>query len=663
MMISRLIRPLAVAAWCLTPCLAAEPMRPAFHYTSPVNWLNDPNGLVWHDGEYHLFFQYNPHGDIWGHMSWGHAISRDLLNWEHMPVAIPEKDGIMAFSGCAVVDVANTSGFGKDDVAPLVAIYTGHREGIQDQRLAYSTDKGRTWTMYEGNPVLDIGIADFRDPKVFWHEPTKRWVMAVALSLERKIAFYSSQNLKDWKPLSHFGPVGSVKGIWECPDLFEVPVEGTDRKRWMLTVNLGDAAPAGGSGAQYFTGTFDGQTFTADPLPPTPAAEPISSGKVIADFERSGYKGWEIEGEAFGTRPSSGTEDGQNPVGGYLGSGLVNSYGKGDAPTGRMTSPEFTLSGGFLNFLVGGGASPERLAVNLLVDGKVVHTATGRKSEELRWVAWPVAEFKGRTARIQLVDEESGEWGHLLFDHAVLSDKPARTPIENANWVDYGPDFYAAVTYSNAPLVDGRPTWLAWMSNWKYAVATPTSPWRSAMTLPRTISLRMEGGRARLIQHPIDQLEKLRRDPIRMSRLSIQEANKRLEDVRGTRFDMRLRIDPGGAEEVGIKLRVGGGQETLVGWSRASGEVFVDRTKSGNVDFHPDFSGKHGGAVTLQDGMVELRIITDDCSVEVFADGGAVCITDLIFPSASADGIEFYAKSGKPQIVAAEIYPLHPPEK
>jgi sucrose-6-phosphate hydrolase SacC (GH32 family) len=188
----------ALLSVLLLATAAAEPMRPAFHFTAEKNWLNDPNGLVFHDGEWHLFYQFNPFGDTWGHMSWGHAVSRDLLTWEHLPVAIPEKDGIMAFSGSAVVDHANTSGFGTKDNPPMVAIYTGHRDGRQDQRLAYSTDKGRTWTMHAGNPVLDIGKADFRDPKVFWHAPIKRWVMVVALPVDRKVSFYASADLKKW---------------------------------------------------------------------------------------------------------------------------------------------------------------------------------------------------------------------------------------------------------------------------------------------------------------------------------------------------------------------------------------------------------------------------------------------------------------------------------
>lgn len=189
-----------------------ERYRPQYHFTPAVNWTNDPNGLVWFDDEYHLFYQYNPFGARWGHMSWGHAVSPDLLHWEHLPVAIPETDSVMAFSGSAVVDWNNTSGFGTDDNPPMIAIYTGHyrERSLQAQYIAWSTDRGRTWTPYEGNPVLDLGLAHFRDPKVFWYAPEEKWVMVVALSGGRKVYFYSSKDLKSSTFLSEFGPAGNV---------------------------------------------------------------------------------------------------------------------------------------------------------------------------------------------------------------------------------------------------------------------------------------------------------------------------------------------------------------------------------------------------------------------------------------------------------------------
>ncbi|MCA9201285.1 MAG: glycoside hydrolase family 32 protein, partial [Planctomycetales bacterium] len=205
-----------------------------------MNWMNDPNGLVFFQGEYHLFYQHNPHGNTWGHMSWGHAVSRDLVHWEHLPIALHDEYGVMIFSGCCVVDHHNTSGFGKDGQAPLVAIYTGHGYGKQTQDLAYSTDEGRTWTKYAQNPVIDLNEADFRDPKVFWHEPTQKWIMVVSLAVQKKLQFYGSTNLKQWNLLSEFGPAGAQeKPNWECPDLFELPIEGQPgQSRWVLEVDM-----------------------------------------------------------------------------------------------------------------------------------------------------------------------------------------------------------------------------------------------------------------------------------------------------------------------------------------------------------------------------------------------------------------------------------------
>ncbi|GAA4397582.1 levanase [Nibrella viscosa] len=242
----------------------AQALRPQYHFSPKANWINDPNGLVYHDGEYHLFYQHNPFGIRWGHMTWGHAVSRDLVHWTELPPAIAEENGTMIFSGSCVVDQNNTSGFGKNGLVPMVAIYTGHQEGLnQSQHLAFSLDKGRTWTKYAGNPVIDLKQKDFRDPKVFWHEPTKRWIMAVVLPKENKLLIYGSRNLKNWERLSEFTSATTPATIWECPDLLELPVDGTTEKKWVLLMSMGGGAPAGGSGMQYFIGDFDGKTFTS----------------------------------------------------------------------------------------------------------------------------------------------------------------------------------------------------------------------------------------------------------------------------------------------------------------------------------------------------------------------------------------------------------------
>jgi fructan beta-fructosidase len=250
------MKPLLAAILAAALTAASDPHRPVYHFTPPSNWMNDPNGLVFFDGEYHLFYQHNPFGNRWGHMSWGHSVSPDLFRWQHLPVALREENGIMIFSGSAVVDTGNTSGLCPKGQACLIAIYTGHTPQRQHQSIAYSHDRGRTWTKYSGNPVLDIVKKDFRDPKVVWNAASKQWIMVVALPQEKRVSYYSSPDLKAWTHLSDFGPAGATGGIWECPDLFEL--DG----RWVLVVSLNPGGPAGGSGGQYFVGDFDGRTFS-----------------------------------------------------------------------------------------------------------------------------------------------------------------------------------------------------------------------------------------------------------------------------------------------------------------------------------------------------------------------------------------------------------------
>lgn len=239
------------------PALAPEPYRPSYHFTPKQGWMNDPNGMFYLNGTYHLYYQANPYGSLWGNLSWGHATSEDLLHWKHHPTALfPDVHG-MIFSGSCVVDKENTAGFGANAV---VAFYTSAREA-QTQSIAYSTDGGYTFTKYEGNPVLTSPKADFRDPKVIWHEPTRRWVMLLAVGHEMQ--FFTSTNLTDWTYASSFGEgYGAHGGVWECPDLLEMKVAGSDEKKWVLICNLNPGGPSGGSAAQYFVGDFDGRTFS-----------------------------------------------------------------------------------------------------------------------------------------------------------------------------------------------------------------------------------------------------------------------------------------------------------------------------------------------------------------------------------------------------------------
>lgn len=237
-----------------------EKYRPAFHHAPLWGWMNDPNGMVYKDGTWHLYFQHNPYGSKWQNMTWGHSSSTDLVNWKHHPEAI-EPDGIgTIFSGSSVLDPRNTAGFGKD---AIVSLYTS-AGASQVQSMAHSSDNGETFTKYPGNPVITLP-SEARDPNMFWYEPTKEWILVLAHPLEHEMLIFASPDLTHWQQRGSFGKgLGCQNGIWECPDLFELPVDGSDQKKWVFLVNLNPGNPFGGSGTQYFTGTFDGTTFTPD---------------------------------------------------------------------------------------------------------------------------------------------------------------------------------------------------------------------------------------------------------------------------------------------------------------------------------------------------------------------------------------------------------------
>lgn len=240
-----------------------EVFRPFYHHTPVYGWMNDPNGMFYKDGEYHLYYQYNPYSSMWGNMNWGHSSSKDLISWQHHPVVIQPNGLGAVFSGSSVVDKDNTAGFGKD---AIIAIYTS-AGASQIQSLAYSLDNGMTFHVYENNPII-AADKECRDPNMFWHEKSGKWILVLAAALEKEMWIYSSPDLKNWTKESSFGHgYGAQEGVWECPDLMELPVRGTDRTKWVLICNINPGGPFGGSAAQYFVGDFDGKTFTCDTKP------------------------------------------------------------------------------------------------------------------------------------------------------------------------------------------------------------------------------------------------------------------------------------------------------------------------------------------------------------------------------------------------------------
>jgi fructan beta-fructosidase len=433
--------------------------RPRFHFTPKQGWMNDPNGMIFLNGQYHLFFQHYPDGTVWGPMHWGHATSSDLVQWKEQPIALyPDSIG-MIFSGSAVLDKNNTSGLGRDGIAPLVAIYTQHympgekagRTDFQNQSIAYSLDEGKTWTKYAGNPVLKTpNLKDFRDPKVIWHEPTQKWIMSLAVA--DHVEFYSAPNLINWTKESEIGKnLFAHGGVWECPDLLSFNHFG--KTIWVLLVSMNPGGPNGGSATQYIVGDFDGH------------------------------------------------------------------------------------------------------------------------------------EFKPYTKDIK--------------------------------WMDYGPDNYAGVTFSN---VGDRNILIGWMSNWNYANVVPTEKWRSAMTVPRELSLIEQASNSNeflLLSTPVKELKNAFVQI--MSKENVIPNRIDFKDIKATDFEIIL------SNTFNEKL--------IVGYYADKKQFYIDRTKAGVSNFNQGFA-----AVAVAPRLsfainMDLSILLDKTSIELFADGGRSVMTALFFPT------------------------------
>lgn len=460
-----------------------EQYRPQIHFSPQAHWMNDPNGLVYYNGTYHLFYQYYPDATVWGPMHWGHATSKDLFHWQHQPIALyPDSLGYI-FSGSAVVDYKNTSGFAKNGKIPLVAIFTHHdpkgeKEGknnFQNQSLAYSLDEGKTWTKYSGNPVLkNPGIKDFRDPKVGWNEVANKWIMTLA-TLDR-ITFFSSPNLKDWKKESEFGKeVGAHGGVWECPDLFSMNFLG--KKVWVLIVNLNPGGPNGGSATQYFVGDFDGHQF-----------------------------------------------------------------------------------------------------------------------------------------------------------------KPFAT---DTRWLDYGPDEYAGVLYSNT---GNRRIFLGWMSNWLYGQQVPTEKWRSAMTIPRELSIEKVGDKYLVTSKPVMEISSISSGAVQIKNISTKDFDltSKTGKLSGP---CQLTLNFSKATDFSITLSNSLNQKLLIGFDATKNQYFIDRRQSGKVDFEKDFAAIAISPRLAKNQSIDLTLVIDNASVELFADNGLTVMTEIFFPDKNYTDINIDSKN------------------
>jgi fructan beta-fructosidase len=484
-----------------------EQYRPQFHFSPESGWMNDPNGLVFLDGEYHLFYQYYPDSTVWGPMHWGHAVSNDLVHWTHLPVALyPDSLGFI-FSGSAIVDALNTTGFGTDDNPAVVAIFTYHNQKLagsgsdsfQSQGIAYSTDKGRTFTKYSGNPVLpNQGERDFRDPKVFWHEITCKWIMILAV--HDRIQLFSSPDLKSWSFESEFGEqTGAHGGVWECPDLFPLKITGSEEEKWVMLVSINPGGPNGGSATQYFTGDFDGHKFV-----------------------------------------------------------------------------------------------PEK---------------------------------------------------------------------KNEKWLDWGTDNYAGVTWSGIPEKDGRRLFIGWMSNWNYATDVPASSWRSALTIPRELTLKKNKDQYLLVSTPVIELTGLRKNSLNLIPGNSEKVN-RIEIAQGSyklncsEIIIDFEIPSGFSDSLGIILANDAGEEFIIGHSVTNKQLYIDRTRSGKSGFSRSFNGivraNYEAGETLK-----LHIFIDASSAEVFVDDGLLVMTSILFPEEEYSRLRIFSRGEEVLLKKAELYELN----
>ncbi len=621
-----------------------EIYRPQYHLTTPKGALFDPTALVYVNGYYQVNRRL--------------AISKDLVHWKLGSKERLNTDSTREMSGSVVIDEQNSSGFGIDRKPPLVAIYSGLRlkDGRQFQCIAWSNDEGKTWTQYNKNPVIDIGSNEFRDPQVFWYKPSGKWIMIVALSSKQKVRFYSSTNLKDWKFLSDFGPLGAVKGVWECPDIFQLTVDGNSKKiKWVLEV---DVQPIGG---QYFLGQFNGEKFTIDNsfktmLHQLKIDQPEVKGEVLFDFEKD-LTGWIKEGDAFSGSPAEGSLEYQNAVIGFIGKKLVNSFYDRDASTGKIISPSFLINKKYLNFLIGGGDHPNETCLNLIIDGKVVETKTGVNTEVLYWANWDVHKYIGKQAKIEIVDSNTSGFGHILIDQIMLSDEPAKNEKEATSWIDYGPDFYAERSWVNAP--NGRRIWVAWLGSWLYATSVPTTPWKGGHTFPREVTLKTFPEGIQLVQSPVEEIKKLRDKHIHFENIQInQNADFKIPDITGNTYELEVEFAIKDSGKITIDLCKGLTQKTVLTYDAKSEAMELDRTQSGVTSFSVSFPNVYKAPLKIRNNKVKFHILVDHSSIEVFGNDGESTITCQIFPDPESRGVSISSQNSLLRLIKMDVWQL-----
>lgn len=653
---------------------STDKYNPGYHFYPSI----DPTGLFFYAGQYFL--------------NWGSATSKDLVHWKMTPYGLSRRNrqgtpfggipgqpptggipgqqptgvtgnqqppqnqqqGIGGLSGSAVVDWDNSTGLGKNGNPPLIAYNISPRSTY----FFYSNDTARTWIRNETPAVLPNSSGSARDPKLFWYEPDKKWVMLMPWCEIQEIRFFSSKNLVDWEYMSKFGPWGAVGGQWECVDFFPLPVDGNQQNiKWVLVIGL---QPRNG---QYFIGDFDGKRFTMDKsyIDYLSYDRYHPSGIMLFDFER-GIDEWKMEGTAFIDCPT--VAEGTNGKGG----GRSIKAGRGN---GKLTSPEFPIAKNFINFMVGGGYDPGGKCVNLLIDGKTVRTQSGNSGNaHLNWAGWDVTEFRGKKARIEIVNNTTSTVGgsmgsrtSISCDDIMLCDelpKPAYEEYnpgwEKAFWFDWGQDFYAQRTWTNYAPDEKRMIVVGWMGNWRYN----NEPILGNFSIPRSLELKTLPEGIRIVQTPIKELESLRTSHKVAGENTFEGtwSPKKFLPAQNM-YELMVEFENISAEEFGLNLCIGGNQKTVVGYNVSREELYVDRRKSGYADFNALFPSITRGPLKKRSNTTKLHIFIDKCSLEVLGNNGETTISDKIYPDPTSIGIELFSNNGKVKVKSLDLWELN----
>lgn len=594
-----------------------EPYRPQYHFSPAKGWIGDPDGLVFYEDNYHLFW-------------WGHAISKDLVHWEQLEDPMKGDPGDFSyFSGSVVVDKKNHSDFGENS---MIAFYTRHYDGDtlpEAQAISVSHD-GLRFDYYDKNPILDIDKIFFRDPQVFWHEETKKWIMAVSLPAEQTVQFYNSEDLKNWNYLSEFSGLGVQHSFWECPDIFKVPIEGkTNEYRWVLFIGRGP------NRVQYFVGDFDGKSFEPDAKISSFLNNGIGiPGRIISNFEEGQFQADSLERLGFLGKQYVDAENSQN-----------------------WKSEKFTITKPAINFLISGEHANNSL--NLIINNKIVRKTAGENDKIFRWKGWDVSEYLGKEATITFQNDTSA----LAVDHILLADELWDTNLEHGLWLDYGNDFYAARTWRDYEGSLEDKIMLGWMGNWEYANDVPSNWGKGFESLPRILKLREKENGYRLVQEVVPQFRELRSDSIALNNIDLKEELE-LDKVSSfdNSYEMELSVKLPENGEINIELQKGNGRSLKLSYDSETKLFLVDRrntTNSENSEFLEKFSDVMKAPVRTDNGKLQLRIFVDRSSVEIFTGKGEKVFSVLTYPGPSQNVVALSSPQTGATIERLKIWKLN----